>query len=91
MEFAGRYGVTESIIMAALYLFEQDHCPPLMHTYSAIMRLYPIYHRNTYRKAMVHLIEEGFVSYRKRQYRGRLECYICSITDKAIKEYRFGA
>ncbi len=91
LEFVQEHGVVEAFFLAFLRHNEVANCPPLMSTHSALRRAYPFWNRATYRKAMMNLEKEGYITTKKcRMGRGRPEATICTLTDKAFQEYRFG-
>lgn len=90
LEFAENYGVCEAIFLSILRRQEVEQCPERLRTHSIIARTYPIYNRRTYRKAMMHLKELGYIEVtEKRVWKGKYVHLICKLKDKAFKEYRF--
>ena len=90
IEFANKYGLPSAFFLAFLRRYEVDKSPPLMRTYSATCRMFGLFSRATYHKALILMKDEGFIETEARRYKGRNEFYVCRLTDKAYKEYRFG-
>lgn len=90
LEFAEKNGVIEALFLSILRRFELENYPMRMFTHTNIQRMYPMYNRETYRKAMKDLESKGYITVEERRlYRGKYKHCICRLTDKAFKEYRF--
>lgn len=91
LEFAEKYGVTEALFLSLLRRFEVENYPERIFTHSTMQKMYPLYNRHTYRRAMLKLQELGYITVTERRlWKGRYIHCICKLTDKALREYRFG-